>query len=76
MSSSVSVPIIPGVSYVKIKDPDITSTSRIEIIRSTADTKHASVSKQAQGHCTVTFKEPTRQNQYLRYRVRNTAGPA
>jgi hypothetical protein len=72
----VSFPVIPGASYVQIKDPDITNTSRIEIAKVTADTRDATVSKQAEGRCTITFKEPVRQQQYVRYQVRNSAGTA
>jgi hypothetical protein len=74
MSFWVSVPIITGAAYVNLTDPNITADSRIEIARSTPDTRDAKVTKQAQGHCTITFERPTQQNQYLRYAVRNSAG--
>jgi hypothetical protein len=76
MPSWVSIPIIPGASYINVSDPDITPTSRVEIAKTTADTRDAKVSKQAEGRCTITFKEPVRQQQYVRYKVRNSAGTA
>ena len=76
MPSWVSVPIIPGASYINVSDPDITPISRVEIAKVTADTRDATVSKQAEGRCTITFKEPAQQQQYVRYKIRNTADSA
>lgn len=76
MPSWVSIPIIPGASYINVSDPDITPTSRVEIAKTTADTRDAKVSQQAEGRLTIKFKAPAQQQQFVRYKVRNTADPA
>ena len=76
MPSWVSIPIIPGASYINVSDPDITPTSRVEIAKTTPDTRDAKVTQQAQGRFTIKFKAPAQQQQYVRYAVRNPASPA
>ena len=76
MSSWVDVPLIKGAIYAEIKDPQATAYSEISIQRSSADTQDAQITRRQTGRFRIQFAKPVRDNQTVRYQIRNPAGQA